>query len=283
MRIFVSEFLTSGGGTASAVPASLLKEGTAMLSAIVSDFARVADCEVLTTWDQRLGPFPVTAAHIEVRLISRPEEERQVFQEFCREADAAFLIAPEFQNLLADRCELVNQFATVSLNCSVESIRRCSDKLTLAGELASQEIPTIPTRELAEPLADVAAGWDFPLVIKPRDGAGSQDTFLVPDEAEWNRLLPSFSSLANHDWIVQPYIPGRTLSVAAIVGEVQGNAEPWLEVFPLAEQHLSQDGRFGYLGGRIPETIALQHLATQRVREIARLLPGLSGYVGMDL
>ena len=196
------------------------------------------------------------------------------FQRLCEEADAAFLIAPEFQNLFADRCELVNEFGTLSLNCSVEAIRRCADKLALAEELQSQDIPTIPTRELRNRSRTFPRSRDFPLVIKPRDGAGSQDTFLIPNEAEWNRCNNRARRSPNHDWIVQPYIPGRTLSVAAIVGEPQWNAEPWLEVFPLAEQHLTHDGRFGYLGGRIPETIALQHLATQRVREIARLCRG---------
>ncbi len=285
MRIFVSEFLTSGAWATPEIPASLLREGTAMLSAIAGDFAQVPGCEVLTTWDRRFGSFPLSgsqAENIEACLISDPEEEKEIFQEFCREAGAAFLIAPEFQNLLADRCELVNRIGTFSLNCSVESIRRATDKLSLAGELESRDLPTIPTREFAEPYSKFADEWGFPLVIKPRDGAGSQDTFLVHDGAEWNRLLASFSS-ASRAWIVQPYIPGRTLSVAAIVGEVEWNDEPWLEVFPLAEQHLTGDGRFGYLGGRIPETIALQHVATQRFREIARLLPGLSGYVGIDL
>ena len=76
MRIFVSEFLTSGAWNVPAVPASLLREGTAMLSAIASDFAQVADCEVVTTWDRRWGPFPLTGpmrTNIDVHLMSHPE------------------------------------------------------------------------------------------------------------------------------------------------------------------------------------------------------------------
>jgi predicted ATP-grasp superfamily ATP-dependent carboligase len=173
---------------------------------------------------------------------------------------------------------------TESLNCSVNAIRQCGDKLTLAGQLETLKIPTIPTREFSDPHILTAKDLEFPLVIKPRDGAGSQDTFLIQGKEEWQNFLKDNSRTGQTaDWIMQPYILGKTLSIAAIVGDLQWNDEPWLEVFPLAEQQFTPDGRFGYLGGRIPETISLQHLATQRVHEIVAHVPGLSGYIGLDL
>jgi tyramine---L-glutamate ligase len=286
--IFVSEFLTSGAWRESQIPASLLKEGRAMLLAIAADFASIPGCQAIFTWDERLGSRPdipeAIAANIEARIVRNPAEEQSAFEVLCQRADAVLVIAPEFQHLLADRRRCVERIGTESLNCSVDAIRQCTDKLNLARQLESLGIPTIPTREVSDPQKIPCGELEYPLVIKPRDGAGSQDTYLIHDEKDWQSFLSVHGRTGGEaNWILQPYVPGRTLSIAAIVGEAEWNGEPGLEVFPLAEQQLTTDGRFGYLGGRIPETISLQHLATTRVREVVAQIPGLSGYIGFDL
>jgi tyramine---L-glutamate ligase len=284
MRVFVSEYVTSGAWRESEVPASLLREGSAMLCSLVSDFARIKDCEVATTWDGRKGHCPLfdeEADNIEVQVVT-PPEEACAFEEQCRAADYVLVIAPEFQNLLANRCGKVEILGTELLNCSVEGIRQCTDKFTLSRLLKDHQIPTIPTRAVPNPHRLPETQLEFPLVIKPRDGAGSQDTYLISHAKDWQQFKNETQG-KGQNWILQPYIAGRTLSVAAIIGEPDWNGEPWLEIFPLAEQRLTNDGRFGYLGGRIPETIHLQHIAAERVRAVASLLPRLSGYVGLDL
>lgn len=279
MLIFISEFLTSGAWTGD-VPPSLLREGRAMLRAIVSDFARLPGSRVVVTWDDKLGPCPNFDAEdsaIEVQRVGNPAEEARAFETLCRRADAAFLIAPEFQNLLADRCRLVEHSGTVSLNVSVEAIRQCTDKYHLSRHLEALEIPTIPTREVFDPRNLPRDEWDFPLVIKPRDGAGSQQISLLENKADFEQWRQRAEDQEPKvQWILQPYIPGRALSIAAIVGEE-------LEIFPLAEQRLTADGRFGYLGGRVPAANSLQDIAASRVRQAVATLPGLSGYVGFDL
>lgn len=290
MRIFVSEYVTSGAWREPNVPESLFREGSAMLCALVSDFAKIKGCEVATTWDRRKGHCPLgdeEAENIEVQVVSHPEEAF-AFEDQCLQADYVLLIAPEFQNLLAERCRMVQTLGTELLNCSVDSIRQATDKFAFAKLLTEDRIPTIPTRALSNPNSLSDAELEFPFVIKPRDGAGSQDTYLISNAQDWQQFQKETkgkgqSTKDKAGWIIQPYFAGRTLSIAAILGEAGSNAEPWLEIFPLAEQKLTSDGRFGYLGGRIPETIHLQHIATERVKAVAKLLPGLSGYVGIDL
>jgi tyramine---L-glutamate ligase len=285
VRVFISELLTSGAWKEPNHAGSLLKEGAAMLKSIVADFARVPGCRVVTTWDVRCGksPFENGIDNVRVRIVSDPAQEPQAFEEECRSADAALIIAPEFDNLLAERCRRVTELGTFSLNCSVDSIRLCADKLQLARRLETLGLPTIPTRELADLQKTDERELEFPLVIKPRDGAGSQETYLISNAAAWFEFVKHHSSGPFGGRVLQPFVPGRTLSIAALVGEEQWNGEPWLEVLPLAEQVLTQDGRFGYLGGRMPDTIFLQHEATHLVREAVRRIPGLSGYIGFDL
>jgi hypothetical protein len=50
-----------------------------------------------------------------------------------------------------------------------------------------------------------------------------------------------------------------------------------------AEQHLSQDGRFRYLGGSLPLPDALADRAVRLARRAVEAVPGLLGYVGVDL
>lgn len=287
MRIFVSEFLTCGAWGDAEMPASLRREGSSMLSAIVWDFAQNPDYRVAITWDQRFGDCPPGVAemeNIEVRRVKTAEEEARAFEELCQAADAALIIAPEFQNLLAERCQRVRELGTTALNCSVEAIQQCGDKLALARQLEALRIPTIPTHELPDPQTVSAEDLEFPVVVKPRYGAGSQDTFLISDAAGWRKfqIQCGEENIGTTAWIRQPYVPGHALSIAAIVGDSAWSEERWLELFPLAEQDFTKDGRFGYLGGRVPSSLPFQYLAAQRVRAITEKLPGLVGYVGWD-
>lgn len=288
MRIFISEYLTCGAWGEEEMPASLLKEGTSMLSAISWDFAQNSDYRVTMTWDQRLGDCPpgvAEMANIDVYPVKNTEEESQAFDELCRAAEVALIIAPEFQDLLAQRCQRVRELGTTSLNCSASAIRQCGDKLELARKLEALGVPTIPTQELRDPAQFPTQELKFPVVVKPRDGAGSQNTFLISSAAEWRdrwRIMGQNENTRAADWIVQPYIPGHALSIAGIVGNPAWSEDRWMELFPLAEQEIAKDGRFGFLGGSVPGPFGFQHEATQLARAITQHLPGLVGYVGWD-
>ena len=106
--------------------------------------------------------------------------------------------------------------------------------------------------------------------------------FLVRDGFDlWNTRHELGRLNEPETFIQQPFISGRALSVALLIS-ADGTV---LEVFPVAEQHLSDDGHFKYQGGRIPADISLEAaLAVQQLAQRAcRAVPGLTGYVGCDL
>ncbi len=91
-------------------------------------------------------------------------------------------------------------------------------------------------------------------------------------------------NIAHHhsERIVQPFVPGRALSTAVLIDTCDGR----IDMLPVGEQRLTNDGRFGYCGGRIPAVDLAPALATAAVdlvREVCRTLPGLAGWVGFDL
>ena len=112
--------------------------------------------------------------------------------------------------------------------------------------------------------------FTYPAVLKPLDGAGSQDTYLVagphdaPPPYAWPRRLEAFA-------------PGLAASVAVLCGPA-GRV-------PLApcRQRISEDGRFRYLGGELPLTPGLAERAATLAERAVAALPTAIGYVGVDL
>ena len=77
--------------------------------------------------------------------------------------------------------------------------------------------------------------------------------------------------------ILQEFVPGRAASVAFLCGPA-GNV-PLAPVY----QTLSDDGRFKYLGGELPIPEELAARAVKIAQRAVDCVPGLLGYVGVDL
>lgn len=280
MRVFVSEFVCGGGWPEEPLPPSLLREGRLMLLTVLRDLSRISQVRPVTTWDTRLGTFPAGCEGVTVIPVGSPDEERRLFHQLAAESDAALIIAPEFDGLLTERCRIVRDAGCRSLNCTPDAVDLCGDKLRLAAHLHERDLPTIPTAPLGFDQSEPRL--PLPCVIKPRDGAGSLLTFRITSAEEWHEARKQYSLAASPRMaIVQPYVPGRPLSMAVLIDAATGAQA----ILPLAEQRLSQDGRFTYQGGWMPaqvSTVVSDH-ATQLVRRACETIPGLNGYVGFDL
>jgi predicted ATP-grasp superfamily ATP-dependent carboligase len=202
-------------------------------------------------------------------------DEESAFRAAAAAADRTLVIAPEFDSLLYELCRWVEESGGRLLGPSAEAVRQASDKQTLAGQLVAAGVPTPPTL----PLREVLGGGTptvFPAVCKPRHGAGSQETHLVANADDLRRLVDSLPATAG-EFIVQPFVPGVAASVAFLLGPRQQLA------LPAAVQRLSEDGRFRYLGGRLPLPAPLGERARRIASLAVQAIPGLSGYVGVDV
>lgn len=256
MRVFVYEYLTATGqGHDPASPEhGMYLEGRAMRDALIADFARVPGVE-LRVFDG----FEDDG--------DDPEHELWRAAEW---AEWSLVIAPECGGQLARDCWAVRYSASKLLGGSPDAIELTSDKLRLAGHWRAHGVPTPATSE-REPTACEL----FPVVWKPRDGAGSADTFLIRDRFELAAALAARDPA--RPMILQEFAPGTAASVALLCGP-RGNV-PLLPTF----QVLSGDGRFKYEGGELPIPPALAARAQNLARAAAGCVPGLLGYVGVDL
>ena len=247
-----------------------------MLRAIVEDAVRIPDCRVITTWDARLGAAPF-GPDVIVHEVSSPDEEAKAFRQLQQSADRVLIIAPEFDEILASRSQ---HLGTQSAGSTPAAIRLCADKLALAAHFAAAGVPSIPTQ-----VFDSSINIDtmpFPVVVKPRDGAGSQSTYLIRRREELSERQSDWGQREElQDAIWQAYFPGQPLSVAVLI-------DPDRDLYdacPVCEQTLSDDGRFEYAGGVVPARLAGS--VSEAVRQLAiaacRSVTGLRGYVGVDL
>jgi len=246
-RIAVLEAVCAGLCGESPEP-SLLAEGQAMRDAVLADLQCIPGCTAIAA---------------------------SSLDEAC-DTDAAILIAPETDGLLARLVTSAQQRPALRLwNATPSAIHLCTDKLELARHLTAHGIATLPT--------DLET-WTAPpisrCVIKPRDGAGSWLVRRVDDAADWRRVRTEYAaSAATTIALRQPFVPGRALSIAAWFGD---DFVDWL---PIGEQRLSDDGRFRYLGGRLPAELTADEAAAVLflVQSAAATIPGLRGYIGFDV
>jgi predicted ATP-grasp superfamily ATP-dependent carboligase len=257
VRIFIYEFLTAQGvGQSPKSPDhGMYLEGRAMRDAVVEDFARIPGTDAFS--------FPDDAAPI----------SRESFEELCGRSDWTLLIAPAFNGCLTQLAESVLRVGGRLLGSSVDAIQLTSDKFSLFNRWGENNIPTPATTE-REPTACEA----FPVVWKPRDGAGSTATFFLNSA---NDVVRAKAVVAAENYrgpmILQQFVPGQAASIAFLCGP-NGN----LPLLP-ASQSLSDDGRFYYRGGEIPFPPELARRAVRLGQQAVDCVPALRGFIGVDL
>jgi predicted ATP-grasp superfamily ATP-dependent carboligase len=273
VKIFVHEYICGGGLAGQALPESLAAEGRAMWTAALEDFAALPGAEVHTLADRR---FDVTVPGVHAQPVG-PGDEPAAFGELAAACDFTLVIAPEFDGLLEARCRRALAAGGHLLGPSAEAVAVAADKPTLDGRLLAAGLPT-PWGQWLRRQGDHMSAEPFPAVLKPARGAGSQGVFLVADRAGLAAATEAAVSEGVRESVyLQPHIPGRPASIALLVGPEA--VAPLMPAF----QHLSDDGRFRYLGGSAPPPPELFERAVDLGRRAVAAVPGLRGYVGVDL
>lgn len=249
-----------------------------MRDALVADLAALEGVCVLATADPR---FPLTPpARAEVVTITHPSRLPTV----AARADAVWAIAPETRGRLARLTRRLEAGGQRVLGSSAEAIHNCADKLRLLRRLRAAGVPVPATQPLARVVADgrahppLAATLPFPLVVKPARGAGCEGVALARSPAE----LPAALTLAEQaaaggPVLLQEYVDGLAASVS-LLGD-------GARAVPLAvnRQHVRPGTPFTYDGGETPLDHPLAGRAVERAQAACAAVPGLRGYVGVDL
>jgi len=297
-RVLVSEFLLANAAASRNASASMLTEAAAMLSAIVTDFARVPNTDVTVLLSDGTTPLVklLNATLASVQVISgqlHPETLQDILRGDANQSpyDIVLLIAPECDGVLVSLLKSIQELPVLqirSLNLPWRLAEIFADKKATDEWLRQHHIATIPTKTIDQTTADSLrrrnvcisdSTNDLYAVLKPRDGAGSEGVQIVPFGRDAFQELPQQHSDDDH-WLLQPFLPGIACSVGFIGGGQRGPAT----ILPPARQNIVTNGAsLSYHGGQIPCKAEIAARITPIAEQLVYALGPFDGYVGADL
>jgi tyramine---L-glutamate ligase len=270
LRILLYEFVTGGGWHAHASvppPATLAAEGSAMLRALAADFAAIDGVLVDVVRDARYRHLELPSCTI--HEVTNADEERAALARISAAADWTLVIAPEFSGYLYQRCRAVEIAGGRLLGPGSQLVALTSDKQSTAEHLQRHGVG-VPTGVALAPFARLPENFEYPAILKPRDGAGSQG---IEPIACWRADRVNGTSPAR----LETYCRGTAASVAILCGPHRSMA------LPPCSQSLGGEGGFSYLGGSLPLPPNLANRATELATRALNGLTGRLGYLGVDL
>ena len=271
--VFVYEFMAACGAHGLELDLtlrdSLLREGTAMLLALVEDFAAVPTVQLVTMCDHclRMPDLP----HVECHSIGSAHEEQQTFQRLAAKADWTLVVAPEMDGVLLERSRLVQSLGGRLLGAGIDAVQVGSDKNLTAERWLSNGVPH-PSGVPVEPGRTRPQNVGFPAILKPADGAGSSGVCRVQNAHQWNEM-----TLPNKRMRLESYSEGLPASVAVLhspAGQV---------TLPAFSQHFLDKDEFTYLGGELLMDAEWQRRARDLALHAASVVQSTTGYIGVDI
>lgn len=269
MRILVFEFITGGGLNHKTLPQSLVQEGALMRLALLLDLNAISGIEIRVIHDQRLplDNFLFEDKKVDVVPITSNQNFWEVFTEQALQCDAVWPIAPESGGVLEAISTWVKSSGLKLLGASPEAVALTADKYRFFKLLENQRIPIVQTYTFSE-LAILPSG---PWVIKPRDGVGCEGVSWVNSAVDFKAVIDQ------ERFIIQPFEEGRLLSLSCLFKDGQG------VLVCINEQHVKQDKGIFELERITVNVDQIISGAPRLVEQLAKVIPGLWGYVGIDL
>jgi tyramine---L-glutamate ligase len=274
-KVLVYEYISAGGDAAAVASPGLLAMGRAMRDAVTGDLARIPGVEVTCV---RVADEAVAAGPLAQSLVWRAPPRGHDAEAFVREEalrhDAIWVIAPETGGVLAALCGAVD--ASRWIGCDAASLQIAGSKRRTARHLAQAGIAATRAWSADAPLQPGASAW----VVKPDDGAGAENTHVYEDfhaaEAAFLERLAAQERVTFEEWV-----EGDALSLSLLC--TQGRAE----LLSVNWQHIDVvRGKLAYDGvtvGAISLDSLVGRACAELAARVARALPGLAGFVGIDL
>jgi predicted ATP-grasp superfamily ATP-dependent carboligase len=266
-KIFVCEFITGGGMSGQPLPASLALEGDLMLQALLRDLAALPDIELLTTRDQRLPPLPEI---VQVEAVANGADAWAVWRRCIDQSEAVWPIAPETDGVLERLSQLVLDQQRVLLGCRPEVVALAASKLATARHLARAGLSVVPTVPLGAAIPPSSHGW----VVKPDDGVGGAGHYF----ADMDTLFAGRGQQTGGNAVIQPYVPGIPASLSMLCDRGQ------ICLLACNQQLVKVDEAGICFTGVVVNGLGGPRQAFELIaQQVATAIPGLWGYVGVDL
>jgi predicted ATP-grasp superfamily ATP-dependent carboligase len=266
MNIFVYEHITGGGILDDPKIAALAPEGEMMLRALVDDLTAIPGVEVTVLLDARMSADLPASMH----TVRTSAEFWPAFRRAARESDAVWPIVPEQNGILARITREVVRCDRTLLGCRPDAVDIATSKRTTTEALGRAGIPVIPVYADENSVPPEVNE----IVVKPDDGAGCQDTRLFQDRAELRDWLQAYP---DPNRILQPFVRGEARSLSMLCCD--GRAR----LLACNRQKVRiAGGAFRFDGVSVNAVPDRDGRYAELASRVARALPGLWGYCGVD-
>ncbi len=282
MKLFVYEHITSGALITQSMPNSLAQEGNDMLLAILQDCHAIETIELTILRDSRLSAISIIEQNTRHHChhISNTEEYTHLWQQCLIDADAVFIIAPETDGVLYRLHQQAFALNKRVLGCHLDAIALTSNKIECDKRLEKNDINTAPnclaSQWSSEPF-DSSNGY----IIKPLDGAGCINTLLFESRSQLEQQLSQYNKNTLQSMMVQSYINGAPLSLSLLMGYTA------VIVLSINRQIISHSAHVLTFEACLINDLSSHSFslseAQQLAQKIQQAIPGLWGFVGVDL
>lgn len=268
MKVFAYEFITGGGLLHASLPQSLAIEGDMMVNALLDDLTRIPGIEAMVSRDPRLA-FGTAG----IECVS-PHDGEDPFVAFARGVslcDAVWPIAPETGGVLEELSRIVIEEGRLLLGSHPDAVAVAASKSRTIEVLEQAGVPCVPVFTDPARVTPIPGPW----VIKPDDGAGCADASVV---SSWQDARGWLDARAGEGFVAQPWCDGASISLSMLC--LDGKSR----LLSCNQQHVRRrDSRLeleGITVNAFEDTLGNFANFAQR---IAIIIPGLFGYVGVDL
>jgi len=286
LKLLIYEHVSGGGYADKPIPVSILSEGFSMLRTLVADF-KAAGHSVNTVLDSRLAALnPPLEAECIVPASSF-QEAKLAIHNISESADAAYIIAPESNQVLQSLVANIEQADVLSLNCRANAIERVSDKAAMLqcvndkGLLTPATVTVNAFEDAAGIRQTICDSLRFPLIVKPVDGVGCAGLSIVNNKQQVaGAVAKAIRESSSNYFMVQELIHGTSVSVSLLATDS--------EALPISlnRQDVSlmpPEATSTYDGGHVPFDSPLKREACAVAVTVVKSFQGLRGYVGVDL
>ncbi|MGY6274792.1 ATP-grasp domain-containing protein [Methylomonas sp. MgM2] len=268
MKVLIFEYITGGGLAGQELPSKLAAEGRMMLQALLEELTSLHEVKLVLPLDARCKDFSLPP-NVQVLPVAKNDNIHSVLQELTGEVDMVWPIAPETGGTLAVIARQVKANNKILLASEPDTIALCGNKWDTYCKLKAFALPVVETLLFSEFKVRPFARS----VIKPVDGVGCEGS-LIQDGLSALKL-PVGGPAA---YLFQPFVDGQAISLSCLFK--QGQA--WL--LSCNRQDVTVENRQFRLRNCLVNISTRYRAYYQRlIQQIAQAIPGLWGYVGIDL
>lgn len=272
VKILVFEYITGGGLAQEELPESLAREGKLMLQTLAQELTALSCFQISILLDWRCMQFELSD-NIEIIPVKKNQCIYDLLPALIDRSDYVWPIAPEMDNVLYKISTLVEERKNVQLlNSTSAAVAICSNKLSTFQTLKQHGVAVVETYQFSNNSQEFSGLC----VIKPKDGAGCLNSFLITNKHEFQQICQKIEDKSNY--VIQPYLKGDTLSLSCLFKD--GNA--WL-LCCNQQQVLVRQGQFVLHACLVNIASEIKQSYQQLINQVADIIPGLWGYVGIDI